>query len=120
MAAASENGAAEDGSPGAGLGAGLGLRGKEHAMPAKKKNSEATPVETDAMLRELEELSEQVLRFQFRWYPQGKVGRLCGFGEDVMSAFAALGAPIVARKCNPHLLHKWLEENIDKLGKIRA
>jgi hypothetical protein len=78
------------------------------------------PVEFEPSSAELQELSELSLRFRFRWFPQGKVARLCGFGEDVMTALAALGAPIVARKCNPHLLHKWLEENMDKLGKIRG
>jgi hypothetical protein len=89
-------------------------------MSAKKLKPEPEPVESEPALQELQELSEQSLRFRFRWYPQGKVAKLCGFGEDVMTALSALGAPIVARKCNPHLLHKWLEENMDKLGKIRG
>jgi hypothetical protein len=82
--------------------------------------TEPPPVEIDPGPDELLELSELSQRFQFRWFPQGKVARLCGFGDDVMTALAALGAPIVARKCNPHLLHKWLEENMDKLSKIRG
>ena len=89
-------------------------------MPARKMKTDPPPVEIDPALDDLQELSELSLRFQFRWFPQGKVARLCGFGDDVMTALAALGAPIVARKCNPHLLHKWLEENMDKLGKIRG
>lgn len=89
-------------------------------MPARRMKTAPPPVETDLAQLELQELSELSMRFQFRWFPQGKVARLCGFGEDVMSALAALGAPIVARKCNPHLLHKWLEENMDKLPKIRT
>lgn len=89
-------------------------------MPARKMKTVPPPVEIDWASQEVRELSELAQRFQFRWFPQGKVGRLCGFGEDVMTALAGLGAPIVARKCNPHLLHKWLEENMDKLGKIRG
>ena len=86
-------------------------------MPAmKRKSHDATPVEMDRALKELAELS---LRFPFRWFAQGTVARLCGFGEDVMYALASRGAPIIARKCNPNLLHRWMEENIDKIGKIR-
>ena len=72
------------------------------------------------MDRAMHELAEVAVRFPFRWFSQGKVARLCGFGDDVMTVLIANGAPIVGRKCNPHLLHKWLEENIDKLGKIRG
>ncbi len=60
------------------------------------------------------------MRYPFRWFTMGKVARICGFGDDVMSALAAMGAPVVARKCNPHLLQKWLEENLEKVGKIRT
>ena len=67
----------------------------------------------------MKELAELALRYPFRWFTQGKVARLCGFGEDVLSALAAHGAPVVGRKCNPHLLHKWLEENTEKISKIR-
>ena len=86
-------------------------------MPAKKeKPHRAASVEMDRALKELAELS---LRFPFRWFAQGTVARICGFGEDMMHALATRGAPIIARKCNPNLLHRWMEENIDKIGKIR-
>jgi hypothetical protein len=74
------------------------------------------PPEMDAGMRDLAELA---LRYPFRWFNQGMVARICGFGEDVMTLLTAMGAPVVARKCNPHLLHKWLEENLDRVGKIR-
>jgi hypothetical protein len=72
------------------------------------------------MDRALRELAELAIQFPFRWFPQGKVARICGFGDDVMTALALRGAPILARKCNPHLLHKWLEENVRTIGKIRS
>lgn len=68
----------------------------------------------------MRELADLAIRYPFRWFNQGKVARILGFGEDVMSAMALLGAPVIARKCNPHLLHKWIEENIDLVGKIRC
>jgi hypothetical protein len=71
----------------------------------------------DAAMRELADLA---VRYPFRWFAQGKVARIFGFGDDIMSALANLGAPVIARKCNPHLLHKWLEENVDLAGKIRT
>lgn len=88
-------------------------------MPASKfkvKPHAGAPVEID---HAIDELSELAVRFPFRWFPLCKVARICGFGEDVMTALAGMGAPIVARKCNPNLLQRWLEENIDKIGKIR-
>lgn len=68
----------------------------------------------------MRELADLAIRYPFRWFTQGKVARIFGFGDDIMSALAGLGAPVIARKCNPHLLHKWLEENIDLVGKIRS
>jgi hypothetical protein len=79
--------------------------------------SALSPVEMDAGMRELAELA---VRYPFRWFPMGKVARICGFSEAVLTAMTAKGAPVVARKCNPHLLHKWLEENVDRVGKIRS
>jgi hypothetical protein len=76
-----------------------------------------SPDEMDAGMRELAELA---LRYPFRWFPQGKVARICGFSEGVLTALAAEGAPVVARKCNPHLLQKWLEKNINRISKIRS
>ncbi len=67
-----------------------------------------------------EDLADEANKYPFRWFGQGKVGQMCGFSENVMTALAGLGAPIVARKSNPHLLHKWLSENLDKIGKIRG
>ena len=72
------------------------------------------------MDRPLRELAELAIRFPFRWFPQIKVARICGFGADVMTTLAEHGAPILARRCNPHLLHKWLEKNVRTIGKIRA
>jgi hypothetical protein len=71
----------------------------------------------DAAMRELADLA---LRYPFRWFPQGKVSRIFGFGDDVMRALLKNGAPVIGRRCNPHLLHKWLEENLDLVGKIKA
>ena len=65
-------------------------------------------------------LADLAVRYPFRWFASGKVGEMCGFGKDVMTEFASLGAPIVARKANPHLLHLWLTQNLDKIGKIRG
>lgn len=90
-------------------------RKASHQSPAP----EPAPPTGDEMDHALQELADVALRFPFRWFSQGKVARICGFGEDVMTALTTLGAPVVARKCNPHLLHKWLEENLDKIGKIR-
>lgn len=83
---------------------------------APEPESDFSPAEMDRALRDLAEIA---LRFPFRWFPTGKVARICGFGDEVMTALASRGAPIIARKCNPHLLHKWLEENVDVIGKIR-
>jgi hypothetical protein len=56
----------------------------------------------------------------FKFFALADVAKMFGFGADTMTAIAkAPGAPIVARKCNPHLLLKWLEQNADKVGKIR-
>lgn len=76
----------------------------------------ASEVDMDLALRELADLS---MRYPFRWFPQNKVAILCGFGREVLTVLTALGAPVVARKCNPHLLQKWLEQNVEKIGKMR-
>ena len=89
-------------------------------MIAKKKTKRRGTAPPDEMNGNLQELGELALRFPFRWFAQGKVAKICGFGDDVMSALVAQGAPIIARKCNPHLLHQWLEKNLDEIGKIRG
>lgn len=65
-----------------------------------------------------ERLADLAVRYPFRWFGQNKVGSMCGFAKDTMAELARLGAPIAARKSNPHLLHLWLSQNLDKIGKI--
>lgn len=65
-------------------------------------------------------LADLANRYPFRWFPSGDVAEMCGFSGDAMTEFKGLGAPIVARKSNPHLLHAWLLQNVEKIGKIRG
>jgi hypothetical protein len=80
------------------------------------KTKQAPPDMDEAAQR----LADLAVRYPFRWFTQSKCGRICGFGDDVMTALVSLGAPIVGRKSNPHLLHAWLQSNLDKIGKIRG
>src|SRR4051812_322309 len=79
-----------------------GTEGRENTMPASKLRVKPDAVEDVEMDHALEELSELALRFPFRWFSLAKVGRICGFGHDVMTVLAGMGAPIVGRKCNPN------------------
>lgn len=65
-------------------------------------------------------LADLATRYPFRWFPSGEVAEMCGFGGDAMTEFADMGAPIVAKKSNPHLLHLWLTQNVERIGKIRG
>ena len=55
----------------------------------------------------------------FQFFSFEEIGDLYGFGKNTMTALAAAGAPVVAKKMNPQLLFEWLEQNADKIGKIR-
>jgi len=56
----------------------------------------------------------------FRFFSLEDAAEIFGFGRNTMTALADAGAPIIARKCNPQLLLRWLEENAEKVGKIRG
>lgn len=86
------------------------------ARPSKPKAAPIAEPEPDNTAANL----DLATRYPFRWFPSGEVGKMCGFAKDVMAAFAGMGAPIVAKKSNPHLLHLWLQQNLDKIGKIRG
>ncbi|XHR29626.1 MAG: hypothetical protein ACFUZC_03520 [Chthoniobacteraceae bacterium] len=64
-------------------------------------------------------LAEQAQQNPFRFFSLQEVGEICGFGRDTMTALVASGAPVVARKMNPGLLIRWLEDHSDALGKVR-
>jgi hypothetical protein len=85
----------------------------------KQSSSSREAPSREEMNAAMRELADLAVRYPFRWFTQGKVARIFGFGDDVMSALTKQGAPVIARRCNPHLLHKWLEENLDRVGKIR-
>jgi hypothetical protein len=56
----------------------------------------------------------------FRFFSLAEVAKICGFGSDVLTALNSLGAPVVARRCNPRLLVEWIGRNADKIGKVRG
>lgn len=55
----------------------------------------------------------------YKYHSFAKIAERFGFGVNTITAFVALGAPVVARKINCDSLKKWLEENGEKVGKIR-
>ena len=58
----------------------------------------------------------------FLFLPQEKIAVMFGLGHETVTALVRNGAPTLARKINPHLLFKWIEENrhlLQELGKVR-
>lgn len=58
----------------------------------RRPKTKAVPADMDAATQRLANLA---VRYPFRWFTQAKCGRICGFGDNVMTSLAALGAPIV-------------------------
>lgn len=64
-------------------------------------------------------LAKQVRDNPYVFITYADAATLFGFGTNAMTAFANLGAPVVARKINPDLFKAWLAANAEKVGKIR-
>lgn len=55
----------------------------------------------------------------YKYHSFAKIAERFGFGVNTITAFVAMGAPVVARKINPDHLKEWLRVNGEKVGKIR-
>ena len=56
----------------------------------------------------------------YRFFTMEETALICGFGPNVMTSLNSMGAPIVARKCNPQLLLEWIGKNAERIGKVRG
>ena len=55
----------------------------------------------------------------YRFFTFTEIRELFGFGENAITLFVEMGAPVVARKINPTLLLEWLKAHAPEIGKIR-
>lgn len=65
-------------------------------------------------------LAAEVGRNPFIFLTSEDIGLLFDFGPDTITTLRSLGAPIVARKINPGLLLRWIEQNAKTIPKIRG
>lgn len=84
---------------------------------AKKTPAEIRQEEKDA---ERARLVAAAQANPFRFFTSGEVGMMFDFGGDTMTTLRSLGAPVVARAMHPGLLLKWIEQNADRIPKIRG
>lgn len=55
----------------------------------------------------------------FACFAFDEIALLYKWGKNVPGQLAAIGAPVIARRMNPHLLLKWLEEHAEDVKKLR-
>lgn len=62
-------------------------------------------------------LAEKAMANPLLWFSLEECAEICGFGKNTMTRIAAAGAPIVGRKCNPHVLREWLAAHAAEVAK---
>lgn len=69
--------------------------------------------------KEAKPFIELAAKNRFQTFTFEETAQLFGWGRNVPSALAALGAPVVAKRFNPDLLLQWIAQNPSELTKLR-
>jgi len=84
-----------------------------------RTKKEATPA-VDPKSARRAALAAEVQSNPFRFLVKEEMELLFDLGGDVLTMLRGLGAPVAGKKMNPRLLMGWLEQNHDRVTKVRA